>query len=668
MGAFVDDVLPFLWSTDPAAQTVIVGLLILFFIWVSGLGLQVFRLLKEGATLRKFQPIEKLEEYTREHREGPATLKARDDAFAQFARRVQLDPSRNIARHVKSIFDAGWSDTRLEIGELNRHTTEQLFRRNTLLKAVLGIFIVVGLLGTLLGLSKSLVPLSQIDLGLAATADVSVELQELLEKLKSAFAPSIWGVFLTVVGVLLFGGYLNSFCIPLKTRLEQLTLDEWVPRLYPTTPQRMLKTLEEADRQAHENLQAAQKVAEFAENLDDEIRDFSPRVLEANTLLEGFNTSIEKADEASRQLTSFMGEFGETLEGFSGFQGSLEQLLQEVAEHTAQVHRVFDTVATQQAELTTQLTVIGRYAEGTADEREETLQAIRRTSIAAETALHDLTERNEEVYRMLGEPITEGLDDIAIRLSSGLQTVEERLAQRFDHLQQPLQDSVEQVQSIAMTYEKATERILSEVRDALFDELSGPVATRLEEVSHHLQDGLKSVEDQLSTSFTHLQKPLQSSVDDVREIAQSYEDVTERILSEVRDKMLAELSGPVSEKLTLIDETLHDDLGKLSTDFRRLEAPVSQSVDNIEGIAESFDKNMTRLLGELQREFGTKNDRESQQAKHMADFTQSLEKLAAHQEQMISSMDKLAGEIASSQDRYTVAHFLRDKFIRNGRR
>ena len=668
MGTFMDDVTPFLWSTDPVAQGVIIFLLALFAAWVGVLGLQVVRLMKESATLRKFQPIAILEAYTREQSEGPATLKARDEAFSQYARRVRLNRSRNITRHVKSIFDAGWSDTRLEIGELNRHTTEQLFRRNTLLKAVLGIFIVVGLLGTLLGLSKALVPLSQLDLGMAATADVSGELQELLEKLKSAFAPSIWGVFLTVVGVLFFGGYLNNVCIPLKTKLERLTLDEWVPRLYPTTPQRMLKTLEEADRQAHENLQAAQKVAEFAENLDDEIRDFSPRVLEANALLEGFNTSIEKADEASRQLTNFMEEFGETLQDFSGFQGSLEQLLQEVAEHTAQVHRVFDTVATQQEALTTQLTVIGRYAEGTADEREETLQAIRRTSVAAETALKDLTERNEEVYRMLGEPITDGLDDVANRLSSGLQAVEERLAQRFDHLQQPLQDSVEQVRSLATTYEEATERILFEVRDALFDELSGPVATRLEDVSHRLEDGLKSVEDQLSTSFTHLQKPLQSSVEDVRAIAQSYEDVTERILQEVQDKMLAELSGPVSEQLSNIDNTLHEDLVTLSSDFRRLEGPVSDSVDTIEGIAESFDKNMTRLLKELQREFGTKNTQDAQQQEHLQDFAASLKQLTAHQEQMIASMDKLSGEIAASQDKYTVAHFLRDKFIGNSRR
>ena len=596
MDAFVNDVLPFLWSTDPAAQAVIIVLFVLFIGWSAGLLIQVLRLMGERRTLRRFIPVTDLEARTREASDGPATLEARDEAFSQYVEEMGINERRNITRHVKSIFDAGWSDTRLEIGELNRHTVEQLFRNNTLLKAVVGIFIVIGLLGTLLGLSKALVPLSQIDFSAAATADVSGELQELLEKLKSAFAPSIWGVFLTVVGVLTFGAYLNYVCIPLKTQLERLTLDRWVPHLYPTTPQRMLKTLEEADRQAHENLQAAKKVAEFAESMDDEIQDFSPRVMEANQLLEGFNTSIERADTATMKLTSFLDEFGDSLHQFSGFQSVLEGLIGEMSEHTGRVHTVFEQVAVQNHKLSEQLEVIGTYAEGQAQDREETLAAVRSTSVAAEEALESLAARNEEVYRILGEPITERLQDISEELSVRLQAVE-----------------------------------------------------------HELGDGLYN-----------LQNPLQSTVEEVQSIAQAYESATERLLNEVHQKLLTDLSAPVTNQLSRIDETLHDDLSKIDSSFRRLESPVSDSVDRVEGIAESFDKNMTRLLRELQQEFASKNEKRENQQEYMMNVAEGLHALSQQQRSAVHAMENLSTEIAKSRGRYNVAQFLRDKFLKNG--
>ena len=137
----------------------------------------------------------------------------------------------------------------------------------------------MGLLGTLFGLTDSLVELSPA-LKASAEARISTEngetsapadadsensrqmteaLSDLMDDIKGAFAPSIMGVlFLRLLGVILYGYlFCNSLVTPSNLSLEQSTLTVWVPQLYPTTSQRLIQTLQQSESQIQKGFETA---------------------------------------------------------------------------------------------------------------------------------------------------------------------------------------------------------------------------------------------------------------------------------------------------------------------------------------------------------------------------------------------------------------------------
>src|SRR5205807_3259912 len=96
---------------------------------------------------------------------------------------------------------------------------------------------------------------------------LSQSLHTLLGTLRGAFAPSIWGVSFTVVGVLIFAVYLRVVASPLSVSLERTTLTICIPQLMPTASQRLQQRLRLSREQMERAVAASQEVTEFAEDI-----------------------------------------------------------------------------------------------------------------------------------------------------------------------------------------------------------------------------------------------------------------------------------------------------------------------------------------------------------------------------------------------------------------
>ena len=120
-------------------------------------------LLRKGKQIENNQDIQPLVTARQERDRGRDDNEAETDAnpvFQDFCEERSVSQNSFISKHLKAIFLAGWNESRLEVSELINHTTSNLFRWNSLFRSVLAIFIVIGLLGTLFGLTDSLVELS----------------------------------------------------------------------------------------------------------------------------------------------------------------------------------------------------------------------------------------------------------------------------------------------------------------------------------------------------------------------------------------------------------------------------------------------------------------------------------------------------------------------------
>lgn len=164
-----------------------------------------------------------------------------DEAFTIYARDKGIEPRTEILfDHINTIFKAGVKGSNLEPELLVQNTVAKMFGGVDSLKTSVSMFLVIGILGTLLGLAISIGSFSGgnflVNQGTSATAD---QLTALFKNLRGAFAPSMWGVANTILFVFIYTFAVQEGCINKVTeKLTLNTIQHWLPILYPTDFQR----------------------------------------------------------------------------------------------------------------------------------------------------------------------------------------------------------------------------------------------------------------------------------------------------------------------------------------------------------------------------------------------------------------------------------------------
>ena len=444
------------WSSDPLAAVTILVAFALFVLWLGGLTAEWLRLRGEAQHFRKLTNVQFLLANGRDSG-SPSGLDYRDHLYDSFLKSQGVPPNSVAAGHIRMLHDAGWSDSRLDVAELNRHTLSSLFRWNSTLRSVLGLFIVIGLFGTLAGLSKALVPLSALDLASGVPADLSGDLRELLDKLKSAFAPSVTGVALTVLGVGAYTVFLGAVCAPLRAYVDERTASLWVPKLYPTTSQRILGTLEEANRQARENMDAAHKVAEFAEGIQGELDLFLPNVAKARSMLTDYESSLERSVVAADSMADAAEAMADATSDLGAFQAELQKSYTASAAHTEVIRHVVAGLDETAERLSDGIKVLRVFEDAYVVGLQEKTGTL---LTSAQVAIEALSDQSAEIVRAVGQPVVDRLGNIDTTLSETMDAVQGELRS----IELPLSQSVEQIQAIADSFDKTIAKVLGDIK------------------------------------------------------------------------------------------------------------------------------------------------------------------------------------------------------------
>jgi len=414
---------------------------------------------------------------------------ANEEQFRAFQRARRLSENSPITRHLKSIFDAGHNESQLDTRSLIKNTSDELLRSNGLQRSLLSIFIILGLLGTLFGLADTLASLDSLLAGSARLNNdlLGQSLQRLLGTLKSAFAPSIWGVSLTVVGVLFLALYFRVVTLPLVGLLERFTLTVWVPQLMPTTSQRLLTKLQVTERQMQRSFEAAQQVAEFAEGIQEKTGDFG-QTLSAAT------TKLNQMAKVSQDLDTFSANFIEGVKILAPFQQDLRNLYQQVAEESKAFHNSVQSsiveskafradvqaqLNNQHTQLTEMLGGLRSYEAAYVTSREGIDEKLGVVLVEAQGAFNSLSRRNEEIAASLdegiGKPLRENLAQslaaIQLELQTRLAEVTESLHvqlgilnERMGRLEEPLHKTARDVGDTFSNFNETTRGFLEKLQ------------------------------------------------------------------------------------------------------------------------------------------------------------------------------------------------------------
>ncbi|MFL6335839.1 MAG: hypothetical protein ACJ754_21220 [Pyrinomonadaceae bacterium] len=482
------DVWQYLSPANPVAQWIVIILGLVFLLWLLSLLYWLARLIQQGRQMKRCAEVGTLAETlsklgVAEDEGGGRSpdhdeVVARESAFGRFCAEKSLRPDSLVARHIKAIFEAGCTQSRLEIGELIKHTSNGLLRGNAPLRSLLGTFIVFGLLGTLFGLADSLAQLSPITPSAAqqVSENVSQGLGQLLAQLKSAFAPSICGITFTIAGLTIFTLYVHLVCNPVKNLLERLTLTVWVPQLFPNTTQRLQSALRVTEQQIRENLVSIERVALFS-------REMEGRMDALNKSFDSAGDALKVLARSSSQIDSFVDKFVSGISGLTSFQEDLRCLYVRMADDSKAFHeslrgnverseefhkRSSALIEGQSAQLASVLSALNLYEEGYLASRIRLDRGMEGVLAAAKTAFEGIGQRNEEVVEALGAPLrqqlTGSLGAIATTLSSDLGGIERTLnaqlrsiEERLGKMDAPLTSAADTIENTLETVVKRTE-------------------------------------------------------------------------------------------------------------------------------------------------------------------------------------------------------------------
>lgn len=533
----------YLIPDNPIALAIVIVLAVLFGIWLISLTIRWFILAKLRRQLEACADVSILRNAIRSRvsfedvskSNQPELLNFQDHAnaaFKSFCDAKGLSPKSVIARHLRAIFDAGINESRLEVTPLVKNTGSYLLRSSNLFRSVLSLFIIIGLLGTLGGLASTLGQLSQISpegdqgistaqpppndqsgtqpigSGQSAQDRAAKGLKTVLEQLKSAFAPSIWGVLYTIVGVLLFGLFLQVANTPLRDALERHTLVDWVPALLPTPSQSLWEKLQVSDRQIQASLESAKDVAQLAKSIQDDSSDLSKSIRDAKR-------SIPKLTKVSDQLVNFSDNFVNAVNVLIPFEQQLRQLYEQLLSESKTFHEtvreniakgeVFQRgVATQldsqNEQIVSLLIAFNAYEKAYIATRESIDEKLDRLLQEANKAYLSLGERNQEVITTivssLREPLSHDLTNGLSKVENALDVRLSTLSRTLEALHTPLEHAADGLEGTLQNLNTRTEILLKELQQEFFGrnklheqqlanitDLSGKLTKLLEQLS-----------------------------------------------------------------------------------------------------------------------------------------------------------------------------------------
>jgi ABC-type transporter Mla subunit MlaD len=440
----------YLFPKETIAQIIIVVLFLFFICWLIFIYVQRFRLRKISSQIDNCLEVGELSDllnrrYVQSAEIGldnleTATSDEAESTFKDYCGKNRVSEDSPVYKHLKAIFFTGFNESQLNVESLIKNTSSRIVSRNTMLRYLISLFIILGLLGTLSGLASSLFELSAILPGTEQLDDESLKngLKTLLGKLSGSFTPSLLGVICTVISMAVFV-FLQRHSYRVLQLLEHQTLTNWVPKLIPTPSQRMLAKLKLGEKQVEEMTEFTAKVSGETGELRTNIKETSASLKELNKaaaklgeftdsfarnmnqFAQDFKGSIERLDPIAQGFTTL---YTGILEDSHKFQESTRRTLEDSQTFRAEVQADFEQRSEQLQTLVNSMKVFEKeYMEN----RQSTDAQIQATLKAAEAALQDLTTQKEffvkEIIENVGAPIRENLKTELVNITEALNKI-----------------------------------------------------------------------------------------------------------------------------------------------------------------------------------------------------------------------------------------------------
>lgn len=414
-----------------------------------------------------------------------------DDDFTSYANEKGIEPRTEILfDHINTIFKAGVKGSNLEPELLVQNTVSKMFDGVDSLKTSVSMFLVIGILGTLLGLAISIGTFSGgnflTNQEVTATAD---QLTSLFKNLRGAFAPSMWGVASTILFVFIYTFRVQEGCINKVTeKLTLNTIQYWLPTLYPT------------DFQRGDNSIA--KLNATIKNAD----GINKGVIDLQDNLKASNETIRALSKMSRQVELATTHF----EVGTNRIGEIQKIYDDLRKCNDAFNESIETITTT-AE-TASRESYSKYL-AFAQEQAQTLQE----------KVNQLTEQMNVYFTQLTEAMRAQTTGLSAESQSQQQKLEAIIAelQKYNEgiiisvnkLMEVANQTIKNSNSANETLQKSAQLFMSS-KDDMVAALGGPIVNSLEQMMKDMNARL----DSMTAALNRMGNPLNKAVDNMNRI------------------------------------------------------------------------------------------------------------------------------------------------------
>ena len=597
----------YLFPKNPIAFGIIAFLIGFFFVWFIGL-IRYWRWLraerKQIENNQNIQPLAAVRQKRDPERENSNSKAGAEEAFHEFCEERSLGKRSPITKHLQAIFLAGWDESRLEVGELINHTTSILFRWNNLFRSVLAVFIVIGLLGTLFGLADSLTKLSPA-LKASMANEASIEKNEesaanetatensermtqalggLLDKMKGALAPSIWGIIFTIVGVIFYGFYLQSACHPVKSALERLTLTVWVPQLYPTTSQKLIQTLQQSESQMQKGFETAAQFSESVERVHDNIDEFNESLTQASAITQPLSDSVTQINKAASDISTAAAELN------TGFTGSLDKFSKEFESSVTHLMGFQDEIRNLHQEFqeaaNKKLNQFQETANRKLDQQIETLNKQDQNL----TTTVEVLKNSEKLYVESCQQIDNTLQEFLSKTAEASTNIETTNKKFLEGINTSNREWIKEIQTQLKTDLAIIQPTLKEELKTLTKQLT----TDLKEVQRAQDEGLKALTKQLN----FFQLPIEKTADQIEGTIESFTRIMEGVVKNLQSEFQKQ-NETIKEQNEKYEEQLAG-VKSLNESVENLLKQLDESSENQKEAVNKLSSNVGELTADTQ--------------------------------------------------------------------
>lgn len=469
-----------------------------------------------------------------------------DQEFAAYETSLgKNDNTFVLFEHVKAIYDAGAQSSRLDADLLVKNTVDKIFTSVDSVKTSISLFLVMGILGTLAGLAISIGGFNGANFVMTGqSSSTANELSLLFGNLRGAFAPSMWGVFFTIVFVFIYSWKIQEGCInKVSEKLTINTIRYWLPRLYPTDFQRGdqslvklnatianadginngVRTLEKNLSSSNQTLQQLTKVSDDIQKASDRFDKSTDKIVKIKELYDelkktndNFHTSLESLIRSATQDRK--DSYKEYMEIVQKNAAAVQEANQKVKDQMAQYFDALTIV------LKNQNTTFSENLQGQIDTWKATLQT---QSTELQAVISQLKAYDTNFFQTVND--TRKSLDVSIKINNNAAAANRELGEKLREIE---------------------DKLLTR-QDELIEQITQPVTAQLREVATTLQ----GLQHPFIQAAERISKMADNNIRNINEVIQPVREIAEKL--QEKQNILANDERSLAQTLESLQHTMH---------------------------------------------------------------------------------------------------------------